>query len=167
MALSIALRTREDIDDGVVDGALTEDNVFSEGAEMPRMVPSEFSDASEGAALTVVVREANERRDSGEGRRAGYVSTEVVSKADERELDIVLARELARVASLERFAGCGREGKSFLGGGGGTSLAFDKESGISGIVSTGGTETLGARNLGPSADTSDPVSEERADGAES
>lgn len=95
------------------------------------------------------------------------MSTEVVSKPDERELDTVLARELARVASLERFASCRREGKSFSGGGGGTSLTFDKESGISGIVSTGGTEMLGGGSLGLSEDVADPVSVGRADGADS
>ena len=33
---------------------------------------------------------------------------DVVSSADERELEIVLARELANVASFDRFGGCGR-----------------------------------------------------------
>lgn len=51
-----------------MDGVLAEDADFSEGGGMPRIVPSEFS---EGGVLTVVAREAYERRDSGEGLSAG------------------------------------------------------------------------------------------------
>lgn len=54
-----------------MDGVLAEDADFSEGGGTPRMVPSEFSDASEGGVLAVVEREAYERRDSREGLRAG------------------------------------------------------------------------------------------------
>lgn len=152
----------------VVDGGLIDETDFSEGARIPRAVLPNFSDTSEGGGLADVAREAYDSRDSVDGRKAGYVRMDVVSRADERELEIVLARELASVASFDRFGGCGRGWKSFSGGGGATSLAFDDESGISGIVSTGGTNTLDALGDMVTSDlTSDSVSVLGAEGAES
>jgi hypothetical protein len=138
------------MDEVVVDGGLTEGDDLTEAVDGFSGVRGTFTDGtdcsetSDGSGLTVVAREASERRDSVDGRRAGYVSTEVVSKSDDRELDIVLARELASSASLERFAGWIRRGKSFSGGGGGFSLDLDVKSGISGMLSAAGIGILGA-----------------------
>jgi len=135
-----------------VDGDLTEDDDLTEAVDVSfsgvrgaLADGKDCSETSDGRGLVVVAREASEKRDSADGRRAGYVSTEVVSKSDDRELDIVLARELASSASLDRFAGWTRRGKSFSGSGGGFSLDLDVKSGISGMLSAGGIETLGAR----------------------
>lgn len=136
------------MDEVVVDGGLTEGDDLTEAADGFSGVRGTFTDGkdcSDESGLTVVAREASERRDSVDGRKAGYVSTEVVSKSDDRELDIVLARELASSTSLERFAGWVRRGKSFSGGGGGFSLDLDLKSGISGMLSVAGIEKLGAR----------------------
>jgi hypothetical protein len=139
------------MEEGVVDGGLERDDLteavdvgFS-GVRSALMDGKDSSETSDESGLTVVAREDSESRDSVDGRRAGYVSTEVVSKSDDRELDIVLARELASSASLERFANWARRGKSFAGSGGGFSLDLDAKSGISGMLSATGIEMLGAR----------------------
>lgn len=139
------------MDEVVVDGGLERDDLteavdvgFS-GVRSALTDDKDCSETSDGDGLTVVAREASESRDSVAGRRAGYVSTEVVSKSDDRELDIVLARELASSASLERFSDWTRRGKSFAGSGGGFSLDLDVKSGISGMLSAAGIEILGAR----------------------
>lgn len=142
------------MDEGVVDGVLTEGDDLTEAVDVGfsgvRGVLTDNKDCSETpdkSGLVVVAREASESRDSADGRRAGYVSTDVVSKSDERAVDIVLARELASSASLERFKGCRwiRGGKSFSGTGGGFPLDLDVKSGISGMFSVAGIEMLGAR----------------------
>lgn len=142
------------MDEGVVEGGfLTEGNDLTEAVDVSfsgvrgvLIDDSDCSEAFEGSSgLTVVAREASERRDSLDGRRAGYVSTEDVSKSDDRELDTVLARELASSASLERFRGWTCCGISFSGTGGGRSVDLDLKSGISGMLSTVGIEILGGR----------------------
>lgn len=96
------------------------------------------------------------------------MSTEVVSKSDDRELDIVLARELASSMSLERLVDWARCSTSFGGTGGGFSLDLDVKSGMSGMLSVAGIEILGTRggDLGGSDCTSDSAGVRR-DGAES
>lgn len=140
------------MDDVEVDGGLMEGDDLTEAVDVgfsgvrgTLADGKDCSETSDGSGRTVVAREASESRDSADGRRAGYVTTEVVSKSDDRELDIVLARELASSASLERFPGRTRGGRSFGGGGGGLSLDLDVKSGISGMLSVAGIEILGAR----------------------
>lgn len=140
------------MDEVVVDGGLTEGDDLTEaedvglsGVRGALTDDKDFSETFVRSGLAVVVREASESRDSVEGRRAGYVSTVVDSKSDERALDIVLARELASSASLERLTGCARYCGSFAGGGGGFSLDLDRESGISGMLSVAGIGILEAR----------------------
>lgn len=90
---------------------------------------------------------------------------DVVSRSDERELMVELARELASVASFERLASDARGGRSFSGsGGGGASLSPDTVSGISGMVSTGGRGTLGGRRRDSGYSDWVSVSEAKADG---
>jgi hypothetical protein len=117
IAVLMACLTCKDMEEVVVDGAFG--SVFSEGG---------------GFAVVV----ANDSRLSVVGRKAGYVSTEVVSKSDEREV-LVLARELA---SMDNFETLGVP--VLVGGLGGSnfSLIFDWKSGISGRVSTGGARVL-------------------------
>lgn len=140
------------MDEIVVDGGPTEGDDLTEAVDVGfsgvRGTLADGNDCpetSDGSGLPAEAREASESRDSADGRRAGYVSTEVVSKSDDRELNIVLARELASSASLERFPGRTRCGKSLVGGGGGFSLDLDVKSGISGMLSVAGIEILGAR----------------------
>lgn len=140
------------MDEVVVDGGLMEGDDLTEdvdvgfsGVRGDLADGKDRSEISDGGGLMVVAREASESRDSVDGRRTGYVSTEVVSKSDDRELDIALARELASSASLERFPGRTRCGRSFGGGGGGFSLDLDVKSGISGMLSVAGIDILGAR----------------------
>lgn len=135
-----------------MDGDLTEDDDLIEAVDVSfsgvRGALADGKDCPETSderGTMVVAREASEKRDSADGRRAGYVSIEVVSKSDDRELDIVLARELASSASLDRFAGWARRGKSFSGSGGGFSFDLDVKSGISGILSADGIGILGTR----------------------
>lgn len=140
------------MDEVVVDGGLMEGDDLTEvvdigfsGVRGTLTDGKDCSEASDGSDLAVVAREPSESRDSADGRRAGYVSTEVVSKSDDRALDIVLARELANSASLERLTGRRRCGGSFAGGGGGFSLDLDVKSGISGMLSVAIIEILGTR----------------------
>lgn len=140
------------MDEVVVDGGLAEGDDLTEAVDLGfsgvRGVLADGKDCSEtsdGTGLTVVAREASESRDSVDGRRAGYVSTVVDSRSDDRELDTVLARELASSISLERFAGRARRRKSLSGSGGGFSLDLDVKSGMSGILSVAGIEILGVR----------------------
>lgn len=100
------------MDEVVVDGRLMEEDDLTEvvGVSFSRVRGAlingeDCSETPDGGCLVMVVREASESRDSADGRKAGYVSTEVVSRSDEREEDIVLARELASSASLERLMG--------------------------------------------------------------
>jgi len=100
----MACLTCKDIEEVEVDGAFIEGSVFVEGG---------------GFAVAAVV--ANDNRLSAVGRKAGYVSTDVVSKSDEREV-IELARELASMDNFEDL-----EVSLAVGGlgGSGFSLAFD------------------------------------------
>jgi hypothetical protein len=111
--------TCKDIEEAVVEGGLG--SVFSEGG---------------GFVVAAVV--ANDSRLSAVGRKAGYVSTEVVSRSDEREV-LELARELA---SMDNFESLGVVVAVEGLGGSDFSLAFDWKSEISGRVSIGGARVL-------------------------
>lgn len=119
IACAIARLTWKDVDDrSVTDSALDSDlSVDSGEGGCGALVPSVSCDWADG-------------------RKTGYVLIDAVSPVCDLELLLdVLARELASIDSLDFFGD--------TAGGAGRTVEVEASSGMSGIVSTGGTDTLG------------------------